>query len=351
MKKNKRNKLSKESFTLRMDDLKNLEVISDEILYSLDFESLEKFINDTSDIEHFIELKKEELEVRAKPDFNGLRLEKGRSTAADEFYEDIFSIKDDCDKNILLDTIFEAGDEREIPILKQIIVNEDNLGIREKALKILNGITVENYWFSEEEGAVLEIDKIRKRCIFKPLFEIADFNTKLILLEQIAEIGDSKEMIFLDTIDTSNNVILKKKVKRTKIQLAEKLNLKGSNVVLDNNNNNKIGQTNTEESIHFFGTKCLEQKMAIQPIKDFHSIKSKMPLSLTDLLETLKIKESPSSDILNIQFKLDAVKVRDTMTSNDHSKRKPMISTPNSLLMKLASQLKINLCRWIGVKK
>jgi hypothetical protein len=76
-----------------------------------------------------------------------------------------------------------------------------------------------------------------------------------------------------------------------------------------------------------------------------------MPLSLTDLLETLKIKESPSSDILNIQFKLDAVKVRDTMTSNDHSKRKPMISTPNSLLMKLASQLKINLCRWIGVKK
>ena len=143
-------------------------------------------------------------------------------------------------------------------------------------------------------------------------------------------------------------MILKKKVKRTKIQLAEKLNLKLSNIVL---NNNKIVQTNTEESTHFSGTNCLEQEMDIQSIGDFHSIKSKMPLSLTALLDTLKIKESDSSEMLNIQFKLDYVSMKDTKAPNDPSKHKPMVSKSNSLPMKLVTQLKINLYRWIGVKK
>ena len=214
-------------------------------------------------------------------------------------------------------------------------------------MKILNGITVENYWFSEEEGAVLEIEKIRKRCIFKPLFEIADHNTKLILLDQIGEIGDIKELIFLDTIDASNNLILKKKVEQIKNSLVERLNLIISNVVLEQN---KIIQVETDAPIHLSGTLSLDKESSLLPIEGFYSSLSKMPLSLTSLLETLKIKESPSSDILNIDFKLDSVNIKDNMTSGNYNKKKQSTSKSDSLLMKLLSQLKINLFIWIGGK-
>lgn len=318
MKEEKKEKSAKESFILSMEDLKNLEVISDEILYSLDYESLDKFLNEIPELDDFIEKDSEEPFVKFKPDFNGLRLDKDRTASNDNFYEDIFSKKDDCDKNILLDTIYDVGDEREIPILKQIIVNEDNSGIREKALKILNGMTEQNFWYSEEEGAVLEIEKIRDRCIFKPLFESADLETKLVLLEQIAEIGDYKELKFLNSLVEATDPVLKKKTEITVGLLEERLQLIPIEVDVEEENgsspnkfgsNKESGVKGPDEPLKPSGILMLDEEIPIErvdktySVENFQNTKGKMPLDFCFLLDDLEI--SPSlSDHLEVDFEV-----------------------------------------------
>lgn len=323
MKEEKKEKPVKESFSLSMEDLKNLEVISDEILYSLDLESLDQFLKDIPNLEDFVEIEKEEPTVKAKPDFNGLRLDKDRTASNDNFYEDIFSIKDDCDKNILLDTIFDVGDEREIPILKQIVVNEDNIGIRDKALKILNGISEQNYWFSEEEGAILEIEKIRDRCIFKPLFKNADTETKVMLLDQIEEIGDTKEYLFLKTQLSTQDLVFKKKVEHTIALLEERLKLVPTE--LDIKLQNDIGpqqlqgsknmsKKEPDESNSIPGILSLDEEIPIEELGSIHSnenfqnTKGKMPLDFCFLLDDLEIRPSKSSDLMDVDFELGSIK-------------------------------------------
>lgn len=323
MKEEKKEKPVKESFSLSMEDLKNLEVISDEILYSLDLESLDQFLKDIPDLEDFVEIEKEEPTVKAKPDFNGLRLDKDRTASNDNFYDDIFSIKDDCDKNILLDTIFDVGDEREIPILKQIVVNEDNIGIRDKALKILNGISDQNYWFSEEEGAILEIDKIRDRCIFKPLFKNADTETKAMLLDHIGEIGDTKEYLFLKTQLITQDVVLKKKIEQTISLLEERLKLVPAEVDIEVPNGigsqQKQDSKNTSkkepnESSGIPEMLSLDEEIPIEELGGIHSnenfqnTKGKMPLDFCFLLDDLEIRPSKSLDLMDADFELGSLK-------------------------------------------
>ncbi|ALM07109.1 hypothetical protein SB49_04325 [Sediminicola sp. YIK13] len=321
MKEEKKEKPVKESFSLSMEDLKNLEVISDEILYSLDLTSLDQFLKDIPDLEDFVEFEKEEPIVKSKPDFNGLRLNKDRTAPNDHFYEDIFSIKDDCDKNILLDTIFDVGDEREIPILKQIVVNEDSIGIRDKALKILNGISDQNYWFSEEEGAVLEIEKIRDRCIFKPLFKNADMETKLVLLDQIGEIGDTKEYIFLKTLLTTQNPILKKKIEQTIVLLEEQLKFvpadieekRGESSLNKEDSKDKLLKE-SDEPVSQIGIISLDEEIPIERIENNYSVenfqntKGKMPLDFCFLLDDLEISPSKASDLLDADFDLGSMR-------------------------------------------
>ena len=341
MKEEKKEKPVKESFSLSMEDLKNLEVISDEILYSLDLESLDQFLKDIPDLDDFVEIEKEEPIVKAKPDFNGLRLNKDRTVPNDDFYEDIFSIKDDCDKNILLDTIFDVGDEREIPILKQIVIYEDNIGIREKALKILNGISDQNYWFSEEEGAVLEIEKIRDRCIFKPLFKNADIETKLVLLDQIREIGDTKEYIFLKTLLGTENPILKKKIEQTIVLLEEQLKLVPADIEEKRGESplNKDGSKDklireSDEPVSPTGILTLDEEIPIEQlgniysVENFQNTKGKMPLDFCFLLDDLEISPSKSSDLLDMDFEMGYLKEQSS-TNKKHEESKNTEATGN----------------------
>ncbi len=321
MKEEKKEKPVKESFSLSMEDLKNLEVISDEILYSLDLQSFDQFLKDIPDLEDFVEIEKEEQKVKVRPDFNGLRLNKDRTAPNDDFYEDIFSIKDDCDKNILLDTIFDVGDEREIPILKQIVVNEDNIGIRDKALKILNGISDQNYWFSEEEGAVLEIEKIRDRCIFKPLFRNADIETKLVLLDQIGEIGDTKEYIFLKTLLNTDNPILKKKIELTIALLEEQLKLvpakreekRGASSPNKDGSKDKLIRISVEP-VSPTGILSLDEEIPIEQlgnicsVENFQNTKDKMPLDFCFLLDELDISLSKPAKLPDEDFEQGSMK-------------------------------------------
>ncbi|MEJ1221944.1 hypothetical protein [Sediminicola sp. 1XM1-17] len=341
MKEEKKEKSAKETFILSMEDLKNLEVISDEILYAMDYESFDKFLNEIPDLDDFIAKDTEEPLIKFKPDFNGLRLDKDRTASNDNFYEDIFSKKDDCDKNILLDTIYDVGDEREIPILKQIIVNEENVGIRDKALKILNGISEQNHWYSEEEGAVLEIEKIRDRCIFKPLFETADLETKLMLLDQIGAIGDTKEIKFLNALLETENQILKKKIEQTLILLEERLQLVPVEADSEEGNESSRQQygggicpkaKESDDPLPASGILMLDEEIPIEKtdkpysVENFQNTKGKMPLDFCFLLDDLSIRPSPS-DLLEVDFELDPVKDQHTnMKQGEQPKNEPSSS-------------------------
>ncbi|MEB8329146.1 hypothetical protein OO009_07240 [Flavobacteriaceae bacterium KMM 6897] len=341
MKEEKKDKPVKESFSLSMEDLMNLEVISDEILYSMDLESFDKFFKDVPDLDDFIEIDKEEIILNAKPDFNGLRLDSDRTASNDNFYEDIFSKKDDCDKNILLDTIFDVGDEREIPILKLIIVNEDNMGIRDKALKILNGISDQNYWYSEEEGAVLEIEKIRARCIFKPLFETADTETKLVLLDQIGIIGDTKELIFLNTQLITQDLVLKKKIVQTITQLKERIPITTDEVILEDDSNtiiNDLDESNISSGILTFDDEIpIENVEKMYTVENFYNTKGNMPLDFCFLLEDLEISPSQPSDLLEVEFELGSIKDQATLINIENESKKKGDITTNTFLDQILS--------------
>lgn len=115
----------------------------------------------------------------------------------------------------LLDDIALFGDEREIPLLQELLKKEDK-----SASKARIEALMKRFMGSDVYGAV-NVDT-KPYSVFEELFRNCDTESKLILLDEIVSIGDEKEIYFLEQLVHSSNEKIQLKAEESLKQLREK---------------------------------------------------------------------------------------------------------------------------------
>ncbi|PCJ97160.1 MAG: hypothetical protein COA50_05845 [Flavobacteriaceae bacterium] len=220
-------------------------------------------------------------------------------------FDNNFFEQDNYNKILLLDTLEDLGSAKELPFLKEIIEKEENLAIKERAMEILNDFSETNYSLNKESN-VLENENLNEgNSIFKQLFDSSDEESKLVLLDQILEIGDNKEISFLKTLLNDENKAIRDKSKTVKTELEKR------NQFEDMDNGTRDGNKEVEllfpltpgDEMDFIQT--IEYKATLSEEKTETKLiidKKLIPLEFCFLLDKLDIKLPKPSSILDKDF-------------------------------------------------
>ncbi|MGB5369136.1 MAG: HEAT repeat domain-containing protein [Flavobacteriaceae bacterium] len=98
----------------------------------------------------------------------------------------------------LLEDIELFGDTREIELLKELLANAEHPVVKERIADLLSRFSEPMAGEMPADFELLELDnQMPKFSIFSELFRHSDTESKLILLKEIATVGDEKEVAFL----------------------------------------------------------------------------------------------------------------------------------------------------------
>ncbi|MFD0797515.1 HEAT repeat domain-containing protein [Maribacter chungangensis] len=110
----------------------------------------------------------------------------------------------------LLEDIAELGDHREIPHLKMLLDKESNAALRGRIKELIASFSI-----SDEIQITFEPTLVQERqSVFQSLFEVSDTEAKIILLDEIADIGDEQEIPLLESLILNEDKQLQKAAKR-----------------------------------------------------------------------------------------------------------------------------------------
>ncbi|MDC6388535.1 HEAT repeat domain-containing protein [Maribacter sp. PR1] len=123
----------------------------------------------------------------------------------------------------LLENIEELGDAREIPLLKAMLDTETSSIVLERI-----GFLLEHF-NTQEQGFSIESIQEKEYSVFEELIDKGDLDSKIFLLNEIAELGDSKELQLLQTLVLDENKEIKKKAKKVLQLLKNRLKLEAEN--------------------------------------------------------------------------------------------------------------------------
>jgi HEAT repeat protein len=110
----------------------------------------------------------------------------------------------------LLEDIAELGDHREIPHLKMLLEHETNAVVKIRINELLAFFTITDDLEVSFEPTITE----ERQSIFHNLIEVSDTEAKIILLDEIAEVGDQQEIALLKNLLLSNEIELRRAAKR-----------------------------------------------------------------------------------------------------------------------------------------
>lgn len=100
----------------------------------------------------------------------------------------------------LLDDIEALGDEREVPLLNDLLQDEETLSLHERIKYLIEKIS---------DTAVLKREPITRPgelfSIFEEYFRPIDVESKIILLDEIVAVGDEKEVAFLKKLSNDDS--------------------------------------------------------------------------------------------------------------------------------------------------
>ncbi len=112
---------------------------------------------------------------------------------------------------LLLEDIEELGDHREIAYLKILLAQENNAQVRDRIANLISS-------FSLREKAVHYFKvptSLTRQSMFYTLFENRDTEVQLMLLNEIAEIGDEMEIPLLKILVKNDNRVIRKAAAKT----------------------------------------------------------------------------------------------------------------------------------------
>jgi len=140
-------------------------------------------------------------------------------------FKTLFIDKEIFEKKLLLTTIELAGDAREIPLLKEIIANEMDDEIKTLATDVLRTLIGNDKALQEMANNTDENETFQTLSIFEKLFKEGDKDSKLMLLDEIAMLGDRKELLFLNKLIKHKDIQIRKKIVAIKCQLEDRLGI------------------------------------------------------------------------------------------------------------------------------
>tara|TARA_R110002167_G_scaffold120166_5_gene297847 strand:+ start:1760 stop:4471 length:2712 start_codon:yes stop_codon:yes gene_type:complete len=161
----------------------------------------------------------------------------------------------------LLDDIELFGDEREIPLLQELLVKEDHQGNKARIREIMERFSVQwmNHLSNEDttsnqvkspksntkttagvtmrnepESETLKTLKNKiQYSVFEELCRTYDTESKLILLDEIVEVGDEKELYFLEQLTQDKDDLLRIKAENVLASLRKRLSDSNAPVNID----------------------------------------------------------------------------------------------------------------------
>lgn len=112
-----------------------------------------------------------------------------------------FMRQEELDAMVLLENISELGDCRELILLYQIVEENSSDVVIDRANELIQKFSYQsprpNELFSEENDLT--------ESVFKDVYNLADYETKLMLLNEMLVVGDQKEIHLLESILESNS--------------------------------------------------------------------------------------------------------------------------------------------------
>lgn len=283
------------------------------------------------------------LEHGNEPEADDIATDEVKELTKSVFDQDYFN-QDEYNKILLLDTIEQFGDQREIPLLISIVENESNERIKESAFVILNKVSDKKYWFTEDRKGVIENAQCRDESIFRRLFWQGDEESRLLLLDEILELGGQKEICFLETLMDCPDNNIRKKAKSILSTLQERLKE-------EEEQNETLKETENAEG-NFLET-ILEEPVSTQTGKSglgsevsedqegtFKTYTGVMPLEFCFLLDELKIKPPKPTSIFDVEFEFTDTLQQGALKKNKENQErisdkeasffKQLLSPPNT---------------------
>ncbi|RRQ48320.1 HEAT repeat domain-containing protein [Maribacter algicola] len=105
----------------------------------------------------------------------------------------------------LLENIEELGDEREIPFLKSLMETESSPAVLERIGSVLDHfVTV-----YKKQDVPNNLEPEKEYSVFEELIYKGDLETRLFLLNEIAQLGDAKELPLLHTLVSDKNKLIR----------------------------------------------------------------------------------------------------------------------------------------------
>lgn len=194
-------------------------------------------------------------------------------------FNGMYSESDESNKLMLLNLIGEVGDTREIALLEIIVAIEKDNTIKAHAAEILKELKE-----AVESKLDQEIDlksEDSTTSVFQSIYKNADYDTQIMLLEEMAEIGGEKEKVFLEQLLDDSSQKIRKKAVQAYYAIQEKIN--------------------TDES-NDSGNSSLNSIVESTIIDDSALINKKEPVEFYFLMEKLNVKPTTSDDFKNIDF-------------------------------------------------
>jgi len=121
----------------------------------------------------------------------------------------IFYSEQEANTVALLDDIEALGDEREVPLLQDLLLDQDTLSLHERIHFLIKKVSDTSVLKREP---IIQSDK-DGFSVFEEFFKTADSESKLILLDEIIAAGDEKEVGFLKRLINNSSGKVQKKAK------------------------------------------------------------------------------------------------------------------------------------------
>lgn len=185
----------------------------------------------------------------------------------------------------LLDDLEEMGDQREIPLLQELMAEEPKRFIKDRISgmieKFARQVTVKSKTHTINEQKI----ELPVFSVFADLFKNIDMESKLILLDEVIHVGDEKEIEFLDGLLEHPNENIRKKAQTVLQILIAKLSHE------------------RPEALYSSGVSAIVSEY-IEPVQVDTAAET---AEYENLLSKMDISPSLAPEILDINFELNEI--------------------------------------------
>ncbi len=188
-----------------------------------------------------------------------------KAVLSDEIFDEIIEYKENTEESRmqLLDDLAEMGDERELPLLNELLVNEKYTTVKDRVKSLIEK-------FSEQEEKPEPDTLLKPFNVFEDLFRTCDTEAKLILMDEIVAVGDEGEIDFLEGLLENQETEISNKAAQVLEELKAKLSISDENnsdespsTPIDNKAVEKIEVLIEEETLAEYDS--LMEELQIQP--------------------------------------------------------------------------------------